>query len=308
MDTRFLSLALDQLTEATSIALAQNIATADISTPLSPAPITTAYVRQGEMLGLAPIVLLHGFDSSVLEFRRLVPRLAEPNNRQIWAIDLLGFGFTDRPADVRFSPDSIKTHLYYSWKTLINQPMILVGASMGGAAAIDFALTYPEAVQQLVLIDSAGFSAGPAMGKLMVPPLGNLATAFLRNLKVRQNISLRAYHDPSYASADALRCAALHLERHGWQQALIAFTKSGGYGSFRSRLGQLQAPTLIIWGENDRILGTADAEKLRQAIPQSQLVWITACGHVPHLEKPETVAAAILDFIDTDPQHKPQQL
>lgn len=293
MSTRNLSLPLDQLTESTSIALAQHIEVAAVSTPLSPQPIATTFVRQGQ--GSPPIMLLHGFDSSIFEFRRLLPLLAA--ERQTWAVDLLGFGFTDRLAQSAFSPTAIKTHLYYTWKTLIQQPIVLVGASMGGAAAIDFALTYPEAVQQLVLIDSAGFSAGPAMGKYLVPPLGQLATAFLRNLKVRQNISLKAYHDPSFASPDALCCAALHLEQNGWAPALIAFTQSGGYGSFRQQLAQLRPPTLILWGQNDRILGTADAAKFQQAIPNSQLQWIENCGHVPHLEKPQITAASILEFI-----------
>lgn len=293
MTTRFLSLPLDRLTEPTSIALAQQIEVAPVLTPLSQSPIATSFVRQGQ--GSPPIVLLHGFDSSVFEFRRLFPLLAAEH--QAWAMDMLGFGFTDRLTQAAFSPTAIKTHLYYSWKTLIGQPVVLVGASMGGAAAIDFALSYPEAVQQLVLIDSAGFSAGPAMGKFLVPPLGQMATAFLRNLKVRQNISLKAYHDSSFASPDALNCAALHLEQTGWSQALIAFTQSGGYGSFRQQLAQLQIPTLILWGRCDRILGTADAEKFQQAIPNSQLQWIEACGHVPHLEKPQETAAAILEFV-----------
>jgi pimeloyl-ACP methyl ester carboxylesterase len=290
-----LSLPLDRLTEASSIALAQQIELAEIATPLCPASIATTFVQQGQDQSGSPLLLLHGFDSSVFEFRRLLPVLAD--HHPTWAIDLLGFGFTDRLIQLSFSPEAIKTHLYYSWKTLINRPIVLVGASMGGAAAIDFALSYPEAVQALVLIDSAGFTAGPALGKYLVPPLGYLATSFLRNLKVRQNISLKAYHDASYASADALACAALHLERPGWSQALIAFTRSGGYGSFQAELGRLQPPTLILWGRQDQILGIADAEKFRQAIPQSQLIWVEACGHVPHLEKPAETARAILDFL-----------
>lgn len=295
MATRSLALPLDQLTESTSISLAQQIEVADISTPLRQEAIATAFVCQG--LGNPPIVLLHGFDSSVLEFRRLLPLLAM--ERQAWAIDLLGFGFTDRCRDIAFSPSAIKTHLYYSWKTLIGQPMVLIGASMGGAAAIDFALSYPEAVEQLVLIDSAGFTTGPSIGKYMIPPLGYFATEFLRSLKVRQSISRKAYYDSTYASSDALRCAALHLEQTGWQQALISFTRSGGYGSFREQLGRVEPPTLILWGQCDQILGTADAENFQQALPHSQLVWIEACGHVPHLEKPQEAAHAILTFVQS---------
>jgi pimeloyl-ACP methyl ester carboxylesterase len=291
MSHRFLPAAIANLTEPTSIALASQIESQPILTPLSEVAIATTYVRQGEGV---PMLLLHGFDSSVFEFRRLLPLLAAQT--EAWAVDLLGFGFTDRPTNLSFSPTAIKTHLYYFWKSLIARPVVLVGASMGGAAAIDFTLTYPEAVQQLVLIDSAGFSAGPAMGKFLVPPLGSLATAFLRNPKVRQRISLNAYHDPSFASLDAQCCAALHLEHPGWQQALIAFTKSGGYGSFAQKLQEIQQKTLILWGRSDRILGIQDAERFQRAIAHSQLVWIDHCGHVPHLEKPEETAQQILNF------------
>ncbi|MBE9224285.1 alpha/beta hydrolase [Phormidium sp. LEGE 05292] len=293
----FIPNSVEQLTESTSIALAQNIQYQPIFTPLSTQPIGTTYVNLGK-IG-TPILLLHGFDSSVLEFRRLLPILAE--KQETWAIDLLGFGFTERNPQLTFSPSAIATHLYYSWKTLIKQPVILVGASMGGAAAIDFALTYPQAVKKLVLIDSAGFTAGPAMGKFLFPPLGYLATSFLRNPQVRQRISINAYCNPNFASADAQLCAALHLQTSGWSQALIAFTKSGGYGSFRQKLKDIGQPTLILWGEADRILGIADAEKFANAIANSKLIWIANCGHVPHLEKPELTAQHIFNFItETD--------
>jgi len=297
-----LSLPLNHLTEATSITLAQQIQSAELVTSLCPQPIVTSFVQQGT--SEPPIVLLHGFDSSVFEFRRLLPLLAAWSSA--WAIDLLGFGFTDRQvalassasAGLSFSPAAIKIHLYESWKTLIREPMVLVGASMGGAVALDFALSYPELVRQLVLIDSAGLTAGPILGKYLVPPLGYLATSILKNLKVRQTISLKAYHQPSYASLDALSCAALHLQQPGWRQALVAFTRSGGYGSFQAQLGQLQLPTLILWGRSDQILGTADAEQFQQAIAGSQLVWIEDCGHVPHLEKPQETAQAIRNFLN----------
>lgn len=168
---------------------------------------------------------------------------------------------------------------------------------MGGAAAIDFALTHPEAVQKLVLLDSAGYRSGPAMGKYLIAPIDRWATQFLASPKVRQKVALKSYHNPTFASEDANYAAALHLDQPGWQAALIAFTKSGGYRSFRQRLHQLQPPTLILWGKSDRILGIKDAPLLAKAIPQSRLVWIEESGHVPHLEKPQVTADAILGFI-----------
>jgi hypothetical protein len=81
----------DGLTESTSIAIAESIQWVQVQTSLMEDAIATAYVCQGQ--GQPPILLLHGFDSSVMEFRRLLPKLAEQT--QSWAVDLLGFGFTD---------------------------------------------------------------------------------------------------------------------------------------------------------------------------------------------------------------------
>ncbi len=279
------------LVEATSIALGQSICQAAIATSLQADAIATTFVCQGQ--GNLPVLLLHGFDSSVLEFRRLLPLLTE--HHQTWAVDLLGFGFTERPRGLPITPTTIKTHLYGVWQALIQRPVVLVGASMGGATAIDFALSYPQAVAQLVLIDSAGYTRTATKGKWLVPPLTTLATAFLRNAWVRQQISRQAYFDPRWASADAQCCAALHLQCARWAEALISFTQSGGYGSFKAQLSQIRCPTLILWGSCDRILGTQDAAKFHQAIPGSQLVWIPDCGHVPHLEQPQETAKHILD-------------
>ncbi len=293
MFPNFLPTTVSQLTEPASIALAQCIKQTAIATPLTTQPIATTYIQQGS--GSIPLLLIHGFDGSIFEFRHLIPLLAWQN--ETWAVDLLGFGFTNRPAGIQFSPSAIKTHLYYFWKTLINQPVILVGASMGGAAAIDFTLSYPEAVQKLVLIDSTGLVGSPPISKLMFPPLDYLATEFLRNPKVRQSITRTAYKNKQLASLDAQLCASLHLECSDWNKALIAFTKSGGYSAFRFKiLSQITQPTLILWGDSDKILGTRDAKRFKLAIPNSKLIWIKDCGHVPHVEQPQITAQNILEF------------
>ncbi|MEC4817639.1 MAG: alpha/beta fold hydrolase [Scytonema sp. PMC 1069.18] len=293
MFPNFLPTTVGQLTESESIALARSIEQIAMTTPLSQQPILTTYVRQGS--GGVPLLLIHGFDSSVLEYRRLIPLLAEHN--ETWAVDLLGFGFTDRPAGLKFSRNDIKTHLYCFWKTLINQPVILVGASMGGAAAIDFTLEYPEVVQKLVLIDSAGLVGSSPLVKFLFPPLDYLASEFLRSPKVRESICRTAYKNKQLASIDAQLCGSMHLESTDWSQALIAFTKSGGYSAFRfKKLSEIMQPTLILWGDSDKILGTRDAKRFKLAIPNSKLIWIQNCGHIPHLEQPQITAQHILEF------------
>ena len=290
---KFLPTGVEQLTEPGSIALAKIIQQTPLTTPLSEQPINTTYVHQGS--GGTPFLLVHGFDSSVLEYRRLLPLLAAQN--ETIAVDLLGFGFSDRPYGIKFNPNNIKTHLYCFWKSLINQPVILVGASMGGAAAIDFALSYPEVVEKLVLIDSAGLTGGSPASKLMFPPLDYLATEFLKNRKIRQSISRTAYKNKQFATEDALFCGAMHLQVPNWNKALIAFTKSGGYQPLKAnQLEEIKQETLILWGDEDKILGTKDAQKFERAIPNSTLTWIKNSGHVPHLEQPQATAQEILDF------------
>ena len=297
----FLPVEVQNLTEDTSIALAQKIKLEQIETAFDPQAksqlVSTAYVQQGNRQKESnnPILLLHGFDSSLLEFRRLMPLLATAE-QETWAVDLMGFGFSDRSDNLPYGAQAIKAHLYSFWKSKINKPIVLVGASMGGAAAIDLALAYPEIVAKLILIDSAGLASPPKIGKFMFSPLDRWATEFLRNPKVRQNISKAAYFDKSFASEDAQNCAALHLKCANWNRALIAFTKSGGYGSCAKQLKNLTKTTLILWGKQDKILGIKDAPKFARLIENSQLVWIDNCGHVPHLEKSKAIAQEILSF------------
>ncbi len=278
--------AAQALTEDTSIAQLDRLQFQFISSQGQ--EISTSFVRLGSG---TPILLLHGFDSSVMEWRRLQPLLGL--ECETWAVDLLGFGFTERATGLSFSPSSICEHLHSFWQRLIQRPMVIVGASMGGAAAIDFVLKYPQAVEKLVLIDSAGLQQPPKIGKLMFPPLDRLATSFLSNPQIRQGVSKAAYFDRVWASEDARVCAALHLQCVGWQQALVGFTKSGGYGNFGNLLGQIKQPTLILWGRQDQILGVKDADRFQQLLPNSRLVWVENCGHVPHLEQPEVTAELV---------------
>lgn len=272
------------------MAIAQQVQWTDISLPFG--TVATSYVCRGEG---TPIVLLHGFDSSLFEFRRLVPLLAE--HFQVWCLDLMGFGFCDRRGSDRADPEAIKQHLHAFLTQMIKVPVVLVGASMGGGVAIDFVTSYPDMVKQLVLIDAVGFAAGPAVGKFMFSPLDKWATNFLRSPSVRKKISEKAYYNKNFVTPDAQICASLHLLMPKWQEGLITFTKSGGYNFLSKKIAQVAVPTLVIWGRQDKILGTKDAARFKQEIDECTLVWIEECGHVPHLEKAAECAERIFEFV-----------
>jgi pimeloyl-ACP methyl ester carboxylesterase len=274
------------LQQPESIDLARRIERRAIATPLHAGAIATSFVRQGE--GNTPILLLHGFDSSVLEFRRLIPLLAAQH--ETWAVDLLGFGFSDRLQGIVYNPETIKSHLYCFWKTSIDRPIILVGASMGGATAIDFTLTYPQTVKQLVLINSVGFSGDFPLGQFLFFPLDYLAVEFWRQRKL-QALNLGAsLGNLTLFEIDAIRCALLHTEMPGWSEAMVSFTKSSGYGEIANKIAKVDKPTTILWGDRDETLGVGDAIKFKNAIAHSQLIWLKNCGHVPQVEQPEIVA------------------
>ncbi|MEL7352073.1 MAG: alpha/beta hydrolase [Cyanobacteria bacterium P01_A01_bin.116] len=287
------------LTEETSIAIAQNIQWVDVElhAPEGVVTVASSYVQMGEKsAGHTPLVLLHGFDSSLFEFRRLMPLLAR--QFEVYAIDLLGFGFCDRTATEKVDPAAIQQHLLAFCQQVVGEPVVLVGASMGGGVAIDFAVSHPEQVQRLVLLDAVGFATASGPGKLMFPPLDRWVTNFLRSAMVRKKISENAYYDKGFVSADAELCASLHLLMPRWSEALIAFTKSGGYNFLSTKIAQISMPTLVLWGRQDKILGTKDAARFEREIEQCELVWVDDCGHVPHLEQAKVAAEQIVNFLE----------
>ncbi|BEV36431.1 alpha/beta fold hydrolase [Synechococcus sp. M16CYN] len=242
-------------------------------------PFPVAVLGQGP-----PLLLLHGFDSSFLEYRRLAPLLAE--HSQLIIPDLFGFGFSPRPARATYGPDAVMLHLEALLDNLPqSRPIAVIGASMGGSVAMELARRSPERVKSLLLLAPAGLSGRP----MIVPPfLDRFGTWFLSRPSVRRGLCRQAFADPdSSVAAPEEQVASLHLQCPGWAEALAAFARSGGFAGHGLPLPN--QPLHVIWGGQDRILSKSQKQAALSILPGFTETF-EACGHLPHLDLPQRVA------------------
>nr|WP_254216714.1 alpha/beta fold hydrolase [Synechococcus sp. CCY 9618] len=241
-----------------------------------------------------PLLLLHGFDSSFLEFRRLAPLLA--GGHRLLIPDLHGFGFCPRPAEADYTPQALLRHLDALLLELDHRypahggPMGLIGASMGGSVAVELARRHPDRFSRLLLLAPAGLTGRP----MPLPPLlDGLGVRFLGLPSVRRGLCRSAFADPDRDVGPAeLEIASLHLKAPGWAEALRRFARSGGFAGCGAPLPP--QPLAVLWGADDRIL-RAPQKRAAQALLGPRITELEACGHLPHIDQPEQVAATWLE-------------
>jgi pimeloyl-ACP methyl ester carboxylesterase len=238
-----------------------------------------------------PLLLLHGFDSSFLEFRRLAPLLA--GHGQLFIPDLFGFGFTPRPVAGPFTPAGVLAHLELLLAAIAERVepahrglgIGLIGASMGGAVAVELARRQQERINRLLLLAPAGLTGRP----MPLPPLlDGLGVRFLALPFVRRGLCRSAFADPDRDVGPAeLEIASLHLQAPHWAPALAAFARSGGFAGCGDPLPP--QPLQALWGNQDRIL-RGPQKQAAQALLGERIEALDHCGHLPHIDQPLRVA------------------
>ena len=239
-----------------------------------------------------PILFFHGFDSSFLEFRRIYPFLK--NNFKLIIPDLLGFGFTPRRASNEFNSNKIIDNILDILNTLkINKKFKIVGASMGGSVAINIAREIPDLIDRIILLSPAGLFGE---GKGIPLPFNQLGAAFLGLPYIRKGLCRQAfaYPDKSVGYMEE-QIASIHLGCYGWRNSLASFAKSGGFAGTYKPIKNL--PIKTICGENDRILGVKEINKIKE-IEELNLLVLKNCGHLPHLDLPPLSSKIINDYFD----------
>ncbi|XP_024991622.1 uncharacterized protein LOC112525642 [Cynara cardunculus var. scolymus] len=247
-----------------------------------------------------PLVLLHGFDSSCLEWRYTLP-LLEQAGLETWAIDILGWGFSNLETLPPCNVETKRDHLFQFWKSYIKRPMLLVGPSLGAAVAIDFAIHHPEAVDKLILINASVYAEGTGNLSKLPKSIAYAGVSLLKSLPLRfyaTNLTFTAL--PFSTCLDWTHIAQLHCLLPWWEDATVDFMSSGGY-NVSALIKQVLNKTLIIWGENDRIIDNKLAVRLHCDLQNGIIRLIPNCGHIPHVEKPHAAAALITEFAPREP-------
>ncbi len=232
------------------------------------------------------ILLIHGFDSCFLEYRRLTPYLKK--NNKLIIPDLYGFGFCPRSSGNKYGFKYLMKHLnsildYFS----NNQPIGVIGASMGGALALELARQNPKRINKLLLLSPAGLAGKNPK----IPwPFNHLGAFFLSQPFVRKGLCRQAFADPTNSVGPAEeQIASIHLKVPGWQSSLADFAADGGVST--CGLPKPTQPLKIVLGKYDRIIPKNEKLEINRTY-NSNIEIATNSGHLPHLEEPKLVAEA----------------
>ena len=262
--------------------------------------IKVRYVRGGQG---PPVVLLHGLASSIYSWSDVFAELAKRHD--VVALDLPGFGGSDMPADLSF--DTYPPVVLGLLDQLGLTRASLVGNSMGGAVAAAVASEHPERVQRLVLIDSAGLNLAPKDRPALLRFIGALPVALLEHVPVRRaltRIAMRqVFFDPRLVTEERFEEYVAPVLRPGAVASISSLLRGPRSDSaeFLALLRRIRAPTLVLWGREDRWVPVAQADRFAAAIPGSRLTILAGCGHLPQEERPREVAALLVSFFASPP-------
>lgn len=246
-----------------------------------------------------PLLLLHGFGASTLLWEPVLPELARA--RRAVAIDLHGFGWTERPSDpAAYTLEGQERMVLAVADQLGFRRFDLAGHSYGGAIALFIASRHPERVRSLVLVDNAmpEYAALRRSNRYENRGIARLfvRTVGLRAARVRYGLR-ESYADDRKVSDELVRDYLERLRVEGVEDAFYGLTAPNGEAPVELDLASIGQPTLVVWGEEDALIPVEEARASAARLPQGRFVELPACGHVPTSECPEAFVAAVLPFL-----------
>jgi pimeloyl-ACP methyl ester carboxylesterase len=249
-----------------------------------------------------PIVLLHGTAASLNTWDGWAAELSK--SYRVLRLDLPGFGLTGPNATNTYSIDYYSTLLLHFLDSLGITQAHLAGSSLGGQIAFDFAANHPERVQKLILIAPTGFTN--ANDKSITLPFRMAQTPLLRHslryitprFIVEKSLQ-EVYGNDSRLKPETVSLSHDLLLREGNRAAFIARLNTVDRDNLH-KLDQVQAPTLILWGEADAWVPAQDASRFQQGIRRSQLKLYPGAGHIPMEELAQETVQDARCFLSQD--------
>jgi len=252
------------------------------------------YIKQGQG---PPVILVHGFACSTFTWRALIPLLSP--NYTVYAVDLLGFGLSDKPPDADYSFGAQAKRIISFMEAVRVPSAYLVGHSMGGAVAACTAAAAPSKINKLVIIAGAVFhGTPPAVLQHLFFPLDKLTARVLYARPYKRKALDTTYYRREVVSEDDFETYMQPFRTPGAVDALAAILKTNALKLVDTGiLNDISIPALIVWGNKDRAIPKEDAQRIHQKIQNSQTVYIRQCGHTVQEEKPHELAAAVSSFL-----------
>jgi 4,5:9,10-diseco-3-hydroxy-5,9,17-trioxoandrosta-1(10),2-diene-4-oate hydrolase len=256
--------------------------------------------------GGTPVILLHGLGGYIENWDLNMAALAQ--ERQVYAVDLVGFGLSDKP-QVEYTIPYLTTFVHKFMQALDIERATLVGESMGGIISLWFAQQYPEQVEKLVLEGSGGLGKEvsiflrimtlPVLGEYLARPSRKGSEDLQKLVFYNQGLIMDEWIEEDYQMSNqpgAQRCFLSALRSIG----NIWGVKREVDTPILEGLEKIEVPTLIIWGEQDQIIPVAHAHAAAEGLPNARLHIFDGCGHVPNIERAEEFNQLVTAFLSSE--------
>lgn len=252
------------------------------------------------------VILIHGIGAMVESWVSNIEALSQKH--RVYAIDLVGFGRSDKPS-VDYSLPFFAQFVKDFMEVQNIDRASLVGWSLGGGVSMQCAIQFPEKLDKLIIVDSIGFgretfwmfrlSSIPWIGKILSRPSKKGTALLLKACVFDHTLITDEIVDLYYQFAALPGGHAAFLATVRSLANFLGTFKKEVVQAFQDNLGTMTIPTLIIWGKQDRLLPAKHASIAESWIPNARDHLINDCGHCPQMEHPEEFNTQVLAFLNS---------
>jgi len=242
-----------------------------------------------------PVILLHGTGGEGARWMPTIRGLA--SDFRVIALDQIGFGQSDKPPTI-YHGGVFAGFLAAFMKELGVAKASLVGQSMGAGVALAVAVKNPQLVERMVLVNGGGYRSGDASPRTSPPDWHARQIANAGTLAESREYMEKLYYDHSFVTDELVEHNLILRLRSAYTiESMQTANERGLGGVTEDEVRAIKAPTLLVWGANDKLSPPANADKLNAAIKGSRKVLIDKAGHYPFLEHPDKFNQLVREFL-----------